>query len=310
MNNVFWSLILGLVCILGIASLIGFLLQQRAHGLSPTVNNLNERIRTWWVLVAILSIAIGLGPRISVMLFGFASFLALREFISLTPTRNSDHWTLVLAFFIIIPLQYIFLAMKWYGMFSIFIPVYVFFVLSAISALSGDTEDFLARSAKVQWAIMVTVYGASYAPGLLMLDIPGYDGQTPLLLFFFLFVVQVSDVLQYVCGKLFGRTKIAPVVSPSKTVEGLIGGGLLAALCGAGLHNITPFSGLQAFFLSLVIVAAGFLGGLVLSAVKRSLGAKDWGTIVAGHGGALDRLDSVCFAAPIFFHLTRYWFCP
>lgn len=214
----------------------------------------------------------------------------------------------MLAFFVIIPLQYGFLAMKWYGMFSIFIPVYVFFVLSAVSALSQDTDDFLARNAKVQWAIMVTVYGASHAPALLMLDIPGYGGQTALLLFFFLFVVQISDVLQYVCGKLFGRTPVSPKVSPSKTVEGLVGGGLLAAVCGAALHGITPFSTLQAFVLSLVIVVAGFVGGLVLSAVKRSLGAKDWGTLVAGHGGALDRLDSVCFAAPIFFHLTRYFF--
>jgi phosphatidate cytidylyltransferase len=310
MNDVFWSLILGLVCILGIASLVGFLLQQRAQGLSPTINNLNARIKTWWVIVGVLSLAIGLGPRVTVLLFGLASFMALREFISLTPTRASDHWTLVLSFFIIVPLQYIFLAMKWYGMFSIFIPVYVFFALSAVSALGQDTEDFLARNAKVQSAIMVTVYGASYAPALLTLDIPGYEGQTALLLFFFLFVVQISDVLQYVCGKLFGRTKVSPVVSPSKTVEGLVGGGLLAALCGTALHSITPFSGIQAFFLSLVIVAAGFLGGLVLSAVKRSLGAKDWGTVVTGHGGALDRLDSVCFAAPIFFHLTRYFFCP
>jgi phosphatidate cytidylyltransferase len=141
---------------------------------------------------------------------------------------------------------------------------------------------------------------------LLTLDIPGYHGQNALLLFYFLLVVQISDVLQYVVGKLFGRRKIAPVLSPSKTVEGFVGGGLLATLCGAALYRVTPFSFGGAFLMSLAIVLAGFVGGLVLSAVKRSLGAKDWGSMIAGHGGMLDRVDSVCFAAPVFFHLVRY----
>lgn len=154
--------------------------------------------------------------------------------------------------------------------------------------------------------MILTVYCISYVPALLLLHIPGYTGHGLLLMLFLLLVVQISDVLQYVFGKLFGKHLLAPKISPSKTIEGLIGGGLSATLVGAAMYRITPFSFLGAFWLSALIVMAGFLGGLALSAVKRSLGAKDWGTMIEGHGGMLDRLDSVCFAAPLFFHVVRY----
>ncbi|MGZ8281389.1 MAG: phosphatidate cytidylyltransferase, partial [Allosphingosinicella sp.] len=170
----------------------------------------------------------------------------------------------------------------------------------------GDVEDFLSRTAKLQWGLMLAVFCVSHAPALLILNIPGYNNF--LLLFFLITVVQLSDVMQYVFGKLFGRHKLAPSVSPSKTVEGLIGGGLTATAIGAALFWITPFSPLEAAGMALVIVLAGFTGGLVLSAVKRSLGAKDWGTMIQGHGGALDRMDSVTFAAPLFFHLVNYFY--
>ena len=128
------------------------------------------------------------------------------------------------------------------------------------------------------------------------------------LLLFFLLVVQASDVFQYVCGKLWGKHKLSPLVSPSKTSEGLIGGGALAIALGTALHGLTPFNVWQAALMSTVTVVCGFTGGLVLSAVKRSLGAKDWGVMIAGHGGMLDRVDSICLAAPVFFHLTRFFF--
>src|SRR5262249_1526161 len=155
----------------------------------------------------------------------------------LTPTTASDHTTLFIAFFVAIPVQYLLLGINWYGMYSIFVPVHLFFAMSLVSALTQDTREFLSRNAKINWALMVCVYGLSHAPALLILDIPHYTGQTPLLLFFFLFVVQISDVLQYVVGKLFGKRKIAPQLSPSKTIEGFVGGGLLATLCGAALYR-------------------------------------------------------------------------
>jgi phosphatidate cytidylyltransferase len=306
MQTMFWELVGGITAFLVIASLAGAILAYRDGGNSATIANLNERIRAWWGMIAIMVVAIGLGPGATCIAFGIVSYLALREFITLTPTSPSDHTTLFIAFFIAIPVQYLLVWVNWYGMFSIFVPVHLFIALSLVSALTQDTRDFLNRNAKIHWALMVCVYGLSHAPALLILEIPGYHGENALLLFFFLLVVQISDVFQYVCGKLFGKHKIAPRLSPSKTVEGFVGGGLLATLCGGALYRFTPFDFRMALLMSLAIVVSGFVGGLVLSAVKRSLGAKDWGSLIAGHGGALDRVDSICFAAPVFFHLVRY----
>ena len=306
----FYYLMAGVAGLLTLASLIGFILGKHARSESSraVVDNLNSRIRAWWMMIAVFAVAFLLGKDATLLLFAFTSFFALREFITLTPTRRGDHLPLSLSFFVLIPVQYLLIGDNWYGVFAIFIPVYAFLLLPAFAALAGDTEQFLERTAKIQWAVMVTVYCVSHAPALLLLDIPGYQGQNALLIFYLLLVVQLSDVLQYVCGKLFGKTKIAPVVSPSKTVEGFVGGGLGATLVGGAMWWITPFSPWQSLGLSFIIVLMGFLGGLALSAVKRSLGAKDWGSMIEGHGGMLDRIDSVAFAAPIFFHLTRYFF--
>ena len=305
----FWWLMSGLIVILALASGIGAFLARGGRG-GPVVENLNARINAWWWMVLVLCACFLLGPTATVVVFAVISFLVLREFITLTPTQRGDHLVLCLCFYVALPLQYWLVGSHWYGLFTILIPVYGFVLLPALSALSGDTDAFLARNTKIQWGLMLTVYCISHAPALLMLDIPGYEGRGMLLLLFLLVVVQLSDVLQYVFGKLFGKHPVAPRVSPSKTIEGLVGGGLSATAIGAGLWWMTPFSPAQAALLSLLIVVCGFLGGLALSAVKRSLGAKDWGVIIEGHGGMLDRMDSVCFAAPVFFHVVRYWFTP
>lgn len=302
----FWWMIGGVIGVLVVASLIGFILGRVKPG--SVVDNLNARIRAWWVMAGVLLFCFLLGKIATLVFFGLLSFFALREFISLTPTRRGDHLALCLCFYIAIPLQYWLIGIDWYGLFVMCIPVYGFLALPAISALSGDTENFLERNTKIQWGVMLTVFCLSHAPALMLLRIPGYEGQNLMLLFYLLLVVQLSDVLQYVFGKLFGKHLLAPLVSPSKTVEGLVGGGLAATGVGAALWWITPFSPLQSAALSLLIVICGFLGGLALSAVKRSLGAKDWGEMIEGHGGILDRLDSVVFSAPVFFHVVRYNF--
>ncbi|HPF60120.1 MAG TPA: phosphatidate cytidylyltransferase [Candidatus Competibacteraceae bacterium] len=310
MHDKFLWLTGGVVTLLLIASITGWLLGLRVKTGSgrAVIDNLKARVRAWWVMVAIFAVASLLGKLATIIMFSFISFFTLREFLTLTPTRASDHRALSLAFFIFIPVQYYLIGLEWYALFSIFIPVYGFLLLPSLSALNQDPEHFLERCAKIQWGVMLTIYCISHVPALLLLDIPGYTGQNALLLFYLLLVVQMSDVLQYVFGKIFGKTKIAPVVSPSKTVEGFIGGGVGATLIGASMWWITPFTLLQAAGMAFVTVLMGFLGGLVLSAVKRSLGAKDWGTMIEGHGGMMDRMDSVSFAAPIFFHLTRYFF--
>lgn len=297
----------GIVALLTLASTVGWLL-ARSKGETSVIRNLNERVRAWWIMVAVLGACFWLGPTATLIVFALISFFALREFITLTPTRASDHKPLVVAFYVLVPLQYWLIHLEWYGLFSIFIPVYAFLGLPALAVFAGDTEEFLERTTKIQWGVMIAIYCISYAPALLVLDLAGFTDQGALLLLYLMLVVQISDVMQYVFGKLFGKHKLAPLVSPSKTVEGLIGGGLAAVGIGAAMYWITPFTPLQSAAMSLVIVICGVLGGLALSAVKRSLGAKDWGSMIEGHGGMMDRMDSVSFAAPIFFHVSRYFF--
>jgi phosphatidate cytidylyltransferase len=310
MSKHFLNVGLLLLAILVVASIVGALLHWRTGGRSDGVTNLNARIRAWWAMAAVLFVALALGPVATVVVFGFSSLMALREFLTLAPSKPSDYWSLFLAFFVALPGQYVLLGMQWYGLFAIFIPVYMFALISSASALSQDTDDFLSRNARIVFAVMCCIYGVSHAPALLMLDIPGFERRNVELLFFFVFTVQISDVLQYVFGKLFGRRKLAPRLSPSKTWEGLLGGGLATVALGAALHGVTPFAPGMAALLAAQVVVCGVLGGLVMSAVKRSLGAKDWGSGIAGHGGYMDRLDSLTFAAPVFFHVVRYGWTP
>lgn len=303
------ALVFGIFGVLIFASAIGYVLQRRfaATGPNAAIDNLNARIKAWWVMVILIGIAFIAGRAGVLILFAFCSFAALREFVTLINTRRADHWALASAFFIVLPIQYYLLWAEEYGIFAIFIPVYAFLLMPIISVLRGDTERFLLRIAEVQWALMICVFCASHVPALLTLTIPGYEGRNVLLIAFLVIVVQLSDVLQYVWGKLFGRTKIAPNLSPSKTVEGFVGGVISATLIGASLWWITPFTPLQAGVLAFIITLMGFFGGLVMSAVKRDRGVKDWGNLIEGHGGLIDRLDSVVFSAPIFFHIVRYW---
>ncbi|MDF3865005.1 phosphatidate cytidylyltransferase [Pseudomonas denitrificans (nom. rej.)] len=306
--NQTWLLFGGIGAILVLASLVGAVLRWKAPpGPHAVIDNLNARINAWWVMVAVIGCAFALGYWAVILLFYGVSFYALREFLTLMPTRRSDYPALVAAFYFVLPMQYLLIGIGWYGLFSIFIPVYVFLLLPILASLGGDSKHFLERASKVQWALMLAVFCISYVPALLTLDIAGYEGRNLLLIAFLVIVVQLSDVLQYVCGKLMGKRKIAPNLSPSKTLEGFVGGVTLATLIGGALWWITPFSFWQALLIALMINILGFFGGLVMSAIKRDRGVKDWGHMIEGHGGMLDRLDSVCFAAPVFFHFVRYW---
>ncbi|QOY91263.1 phosphatidate cytidylyltransferase [Paludibaculum fermentans] len=300
-----------LVGVLTVASLTSFILRKRARpGPNAVLDNLNARINAWWVMIFVLAAAFLAGPLAVTLLFAFVSFAALREFITLTPTHRADHIALFMSFFVVLPMQYWLATVDWFGFFAVLIPVYGFLVLPIASVVFGDPRNFLARTAETQWGLMITVYCISHVPALLTLHIPGYAGRDALLIVFLLIVVQSSDVLQYIWGKLFGRHLVAPELSPSKTVEGLIGGVLSATVLGACLWKLTPFQWWQAAGMAFVVTMMGFLGGLVMSAIKRDRGVKDWGHLIEGHGGMLDRLDSVAFSAPIFFHLTRFFFTP
>ena len=307
MNDDTTRLFLGLVAVLATASLVAGVLSWRAaRPLPSTLENLNARIKAWWIMVAGISVAFLFGKGGVVLLFAFVSFAALREYVTLTNTRRADRWTLLGMFLVVIPVQYYLIWIDWYGLYSIFVPVYCFLAMPALTAIRGDTSRFLERVSEQQWGIMLSVYCISHVPALVTLTIPGNEGRGLLLIAFLIATVQGSDVLQYIFGKLFGRHKVAPTVSPSKTWEGLVGGIVSASLLGAGLWWLTPFSPLEAGTLAALASVMGFFGGLVASAIKRDRGVKDWGHMIEGHGGMLDRADSLVFAAPVFFHIVRY----
>ena len=301
-----WWLFLAILAILITASSVGSILALKYGSQNPTISNLNARINAWWVMTLVLVLAFVTGHIGSTFLFFLVSFAALRECLSLVYSRRGDYAVLVACFYVVLPVQYYFVLTDWYGMFAIFIPVYAFLLLPILAGLSGDPTRFLDRTAKIQWSLMVSVFCISHVPFLLNLKIPNFD-QNILLVIFLIAVAQASDVLQYIWGKLLGKRKIAPVLSPSKTVEGFVGGVLSATALATALWWITPFTPFQAGLIGLVICLMGFAGGLVMSAIKRDFGVKDWGHMIKGHGGMMDRVDSICFAAPIFFHIVRYF---
>lgn len=308
-----FALVIGAVAaVLVVGSLAGALLHRFVDptGQSAAIENLRARVASWWAMVILMTLALLAGRTGVIVLFAILSFAALREFVTLTRVSRADHWSVAGVFFVALPMQYGLIWSEWYGLYSIFIPVWVFLLAPIVSVLRGETRDFLLRIAELQWALMICVFCTSHVPALLNLEIPGYEGRNVLLIVFLVVVVQMSDVLQYVWGKLLGRRPVAPRLSPSKTWEGLVGGVLSATLIGAGLWWITPFTPLQAGAMALVVTLMGFLGGLVMSAIKRDRGVKDWGHLIAGHGGFIDRLDSVVFSAPAFFHLVRYAWTP
>jgi phosphatidate cytidylyltransferase len=310
-----WLVLGGISGLLTLASIIAVVLRfvVTAPDKRATIENLFDRTISWWAMVAIFTLAMWLGKVATLVLFALISFRALREVVTLTYTRRGDHRMLFWAFVIAVPLQYVLIGVDWYGLFVVMLPVWGFIFFSIRSALAGDVTRFHERAGRVFWAVMICVYCVSHAPGLLLMDLPTSRvdapivlGYGPKLLIFLLAVTQLSDVLQYCWGKPFGRHKVVPKLSPGKTWEGLIGGVLSASAIGAGLYWLTPFAAWEAGLLALEICIMGFFGGLVMSAIKRDAGVKDWGTLIPGHGGVMDRIDSLSFAAPVFFHTVRY----
>lgn len=268
---------------------------------------LTLRIRTWWVIIVLFSLAL-LSPNwLALTFFALVSFMALKEFLTLVPSRQSDRMPL-LWMFIAIPLNYWLIGIGWYGMFVVFIPVYVFLFLPARMVIAGDTQGFLRTASQLHWSLMTTVFAFSHVAFLLVLPADGM--QTGALLVLFLVgLTEFNDIAQYLWGKSLGRIKVIPKVSPNKTLAGLLGGVATTALAATVLGPLlTPLSWPMALLAGVIIGVTGFCGDVVMSAIKRDIGVKDSGTLLPGHGGILDRLDSLIFTAPVFFHFVRY-FC-
>lgn len=265
-------------------------------------------LRTAWAMTWVFWIGWALGAGAGIVLCGLISFFVLREFISLSPTRRSDHRSLLLAFFVVLPLQY---ALVWHQhtqLFTVFIPVYVFLAIPVVSALGNDPQRFLERNAKLQWGIMVCVYGLSHVPALMLLDFADWSGRQAFVVFFLVLVVQTCMLVQHLAARGLSRP-VAPAISASFHWRSWAGGLLAGALMGLLLSGFTPFEPLQALTMASVACVAGSLGHLVMKAIKRDRGVTHWGGAgrsVTGASGLLDRVDALCFAAPVFFHAVRW----
>ncbi len=272
---------------------------------------LRLRIRTWWIMVGLFTLALAISGRALLVLFAFVSYLALKEYLSLIPTRRVDRSVFFWAY-LTIPIQYLWIGMRWYGMFIIFVPVYAFLLLPMRMVLIGETSGFLRAAGTLHWGLMVTVFALSHVAFLFVLP-PGINlhGGGPGLVLYLLFLTQFNDVAQFLWGKTLGRHKAMPSVSPGKTVEGLLGGlATTVALAWLLAPYLTPLTRGQSILAGLLFGLGGFVGDVVISALKRDLGLKDSGTLLPGHGGILDRVDSLTYTAPLFFHFFWYLYGP
>ncbi len=275
------------------------------------LRSMEGMLRASWLMMLIFWLGWVIGERVALALFGIISFFALREFMTLSPTRRGDHRSLVLAFFVVLPAQYWLVGAEHFDLFTVFIPVYVFLAVPAVSALADDPQRFLERNAKLQWGIMVCVYGMSHVPALLLLDFPNYDNKNAFLVFFLVLVVQTCMAVQHLASRQLRQAPLAPHISRSFTWRSCWSGILAGSLLGALLAGITPFVPGQAFALSFIACFAGTMGHLVMKAIKRDRGVTNWGLqgmSTTGASGLLDRVDALCFAAPVFFHSVRWYF--
>jgi len=289
------------VAVLVLATILAWVLRGRIPA------DVAPRLKTWWVIVALYAAATVLGRTASLVLLAATSFLALKEYLTLIPTRRADRVVLLLAY-LAIPLQFYWVGIGWYGMFIIFVPVYMLLALPIPMIMVGETTGFLRAVSTLHWGLMTCVFSISHAAYLLVLPpLAAAPAGGRGLLLFLLVLTEANDVAQYCSGKAFGRLKAVPRISPGKTLEGLIGGLAASALLALLLAPLlTPFGWSRALLAGIGIGCAGFAGDLAISAIKRDLKVKDSGTLLPGHGGTLDRLDSLTYTAPLFFHAVWY----
>lgn len=301
------ALALGAVVVLLALTILGEGLRRR-QGEGPALDLYMTRIGSWWAMVVLYTLAMLAGPVGVVALFAVAGFAALREFYTFAERAPADHWTLAAAFYLVLPLQFLFVLMDWQRLFGAFIPVYVFLLLPVLSAVRGEARRFLARVSETQWGLMVCVFCLSHIPALMWLGGPD-GGRGVLLIAVLIVVVQGGDLVDFFVGRRWGRRKIVAGLSP-KTWEGAAAGLAAAGALGLALSPFTPFGAGAALGFALAAAFAGQCGTLVLAAIKRDKGLRDWSHLIPGQGGVLNQLDSTIFAAPVFFHLVRLWWLP
>jgi phosphatidate cytidylyltransferase len=295
----------GIYFILILSSVVVFIISRtKPH---KDYSELHDRIKSWWWIVTTVLGALLISRSSAIIFFAFVSYLALKEYLSFIPTRRADRRVFFWAYLAIL-VQYWWVHMAWYGMFIIFIPVYLFLFIPFRMILSGATDGFLKAIGTINWGVMTTVFSLSHIAYLLVLPEGAHIQANGVgLVLYLICLTELNDVAQYVWGKSFGKRKIVPQVSPNKTWAGAIGGVASTALLAMLFAPLlTPFSIVHSLFIGLIIGVFGFIGDVTMSAVKRDIGTKDTGNFLPGHGGILDRLDSLTFTAPLFFHFTYF----
>ena len=303
------------VALFGVLALVSFValvrtLREADTKKQETQQNFNRDLRAVWVAAVLFWTAWAAGALVSTLLFGIVSFIALRELITLTHTRRADHRSLLLAFFVVLPVQYVLVAWQWFDLFTVFIPVYVFLAIPVVSAFGNDPQRFLERTAKIQWGIMVCVYGISHAPALLLLELPNYADRGAFLVLYLVGVVAIAQIAQESASRRLRRRPVARAISRSFSVRAWLVGALSAGVLGALLYWATPFKPIPALVMGFIAGGCGTLGEFVMKALKRDAGVRNWGgkASVTGAVGLLDRVAPLCFAAPVFFHAVRWYF--
>lgn len=305
-------LVFGVLTLISVAAFVMSLKDKHEDDLhTQKLKEFNGLLRTSWLMSTVFWIGWTLGETVATVLFGLVAFFALREFITLSPTRQGDHRSLVLAFFVVLPVQFALVITRRFDLITVFIPVYVFLAIPVVSALANDPQRFLERNAKLQWGIMVCVYGMSHVPALMLLKFPNYDGKNAFLVFFLVFVVQTCMIVEHLVGRKLQRAPSAPNVSKSFNWTSWLIAVVAGSLLGGLLAGLTPFKPAQAVAMAFIACVSGSLGHLVMKALKRDRGIPNWGNRgvgVTGASGLLDRVDALCFGAPIFFHSVRWYF--
>lgn len=268
-------------------------------------NIFNKRMITLWLMIALFAIALSFKSEIALAFFAIISFLALWEYFKMIknkfPQIGESKWV-----YFVIPIQYTALYFGNLKLFYLFVPFIVFLAIPIIKILRGKNIDFIVNYTLLHVGLMFTVYSIGYLGAFLLIS-PSVGLNCIALITYILILTLMNDFMQTVFGQLFGQTKIVPNVSPNKTWVGLIGG-TSSTICLSVLMGkyLTPFSVNQLLFCGFILGIAGFFGDVTISAIKRDIGVKDSGTMLPGHGGILDRFDSLFFTAPLFFHYVAY----
>jgi len=275
-------------------------------GFSKDVSHAWNSYRGWLVMVPTIAVSLFVGRAAAICFFAIIAVAAFIEYARATGLHRDLMMTftalggIAVIAAVALTQDSVTGASGSYGMFMA-VPVFVSAALVLASIVRNRPEGQLK-------AIALALFGFVYIGWMFghlefLANSPNAYGY----LLYLLFAVELNDVAAYVCGKLFGRHPLCTNVSPWKTREGAIGAVVISAVFPLAVRFALPdFSALECVFAGLIVGIGGHLGDLSISVIKRDIGIKDMGTLIRGHGGVLDRIDSLLYAAPLFFHYTRY----